>query len=169
MQTPATFEQAMARKYPEHIAIAIARDAHGKLNPITLGWFMNTSIDPPMLAISVGRKRYSLETIRRAKEFVVSFPSTAMTKDVLFHGTKSGRDMDKLAASGTRTQPAQLVDGALLSDAVANFECRLEAELETGDHFIFVGRVVATHMHKDPAVRRLFSLGNEQFGGVVPG
>lgn len=169
MQVATPYENAMARKYPEQVAIAIVKDPQGKPNPITLGWVMITSGQPPMLAISIGRTRYSLEALRQAGEFVVSFPSSQMAPDALFHGTKSGRDMDKLAVCGTKTQPAQVVDSVLLADAVANFECTLEAELETGDHFIFVGRVVASHMNTDPSVRRLYSLGNEQLGGVEPG
>jgi flavin reductase (DIM6/NTAB) family NADH-FMN oxidoreductase RutF len=159
----------MARKYPEQVAIALAKDRQGKYNPITLGWVMNTSIDPPMLAISVGLTRHSLPAIRQASEFVVSFPSAAMAGDALFHGTQSGRDLDKLAACGTKTQPASVIDCVLLADAVANFECRLESELRTGDHVLVVGRVLAAHMNSDPSVRRLYSLGNDQLGGVVPG
>ena len=169
MQVAATYEQAQTRKYPEQIAIAIAKDQHGQHNPITLGWAMTTSIDPPMLAISIGLTRYSLEVIRHAGEFVISFPSPAMERDMLFFGTKSGRDLDKLAACGTKTQPATVIDSVLLADAAANFECKLDSELTTGDHVIFAGRVVAAHMHKDPAVRRIYILGGEQFGGVVPG
>lgn len=169
MQIATDYETALSRKYPEPIAIAIARDAQGKHNPITLGWVMNTSIDPPMLAMSIGRTRHSLAAVRQARQFVISFPATDMTEDLLLFGTKSGRDLDKLAARGTRTQPATKIDSVLLVDAVANFECVLESELTSGDHVIFVGRVVASHMHRDPVVRRVYSLGNEQFGGVVPG
>jgi len=168
VQITTTYQKAMGRKYPEQVAIAIAKDVQGKYNPITLGWTMITSIDPPMLAISVGLTRYSLEAIRHAREFVVSFPSSAMANDALFHGTESGRDLDKLAACGTRTQPASGVDGVLLAEAVANFECKLESELTTGDHVIFVGRVVASHMNEDPSVRRLYTLGHEKLGPVVP-
>ena len=38
--------------------------------------------------------------------------------------------------------------GLFLADAVANFECKLESELETGDHFLLVGRVVASHVNE---------------------
>lgn len=169
MQIATDYQTALARKYPEPIAIAIAKDAQGKHNPITLGWVMNTSIKPPMLAMSIGVRRYSLEVVRHAREFVISFPSTGMTDDMLLFGTRSGRNLDKLAERGTRTQPATKIDSVLLTDAAANFECVLESELTTGDHVIFVGRVVASHMHRDPAVRRLYTLGNEQFGGVMPG
>jgi len=77
--------------------------------------------------------------------------------------------MDKLAACGTKKQPASKIDSVLLADAVANFECELAGEMQTGDHVMFAGRVVATHMNEDAAVRGLYALGNEQLGGVRPG
>jgi len=167
MQIEAEFGDAMGRKYPEQVAIAVAKDPQGKFNTITLGWCMNTSGDPPMLAISVGLARYSLEAIRHAGQFVVSFPSVQMADEALFHGTHSGRDMDKLAACQTPTQPATRIDGALLTESVANFECLLESEFPTGDHVIFVGRVVAAHMNEDSSVQRVYSRGEAGLGGVV--
>ena len=169
MQVPAEYEKAITRKYPEGVAIVIAKDEQGKYNPITVCWVMRTSHEPPILAVSIGLTRYSLGAIRRSGEFVVSILSTGMAADALFHGTKSGRDLDKLAECGTKTQPASEIDGVLLANAAANFECRLEGELLTGDHVIFAGRVVAAHMNADAAVRGLYALGNEQMGGVTPG
>lgn len=166
MQTETTCDDALKRRFPEPIAMAIAIDAQGKPNPITLGWVMRTSLEPPMFAIAVGHSRYSLAALRTAQEFVLSFPAAAMARDALYHGTHSGRDEDKLAACGTRTQPARRVRGVLLADAAANFECRVVREFTTGDHVIVVGEVVAAHMHADPHVRPLFSLGNERMGGV---
>jgi len=169
MQTQIPYDEAITRKYPEQVAIAIVKDAQGKYNPITLGWTMITSHKPPMMVISIGKTRHSLEAIRRAKEFVISFPSSAMAEEALFYGTRSGRDMDKLAARSSKTQPATVVDGVLLADAVASFECQLESELETGDHVLFVGRVVASHANKTADVHRLYTLGpNAELGGVVP-
>lgn len=168
MQVPTTYEQAASRRYPEQIAIAIAKDAAGKHNPITISWTMLVSREPPMMAISVGKTRHSLDAIRQAREFVVSLPSATMAEDARFHGTKSGAEMDKLAACGTRTQPATRIDSVLLADAVANFECTLESEHEAGDHVIFVGRVVAAHVHQDTSVRRIYALGNEQMSAVNP-
>jgi flavin reductase (DIM6/NTAB) family NADH-FMN oxidoreductase RutF len=169
MQIQTTYDDAKERRFPEQVVIALAKDARGTCNPITLSWVMQTSHEPVMLAIAVGKTRYSLEAIRTAGEFVISLPSTEMAEDVVFHGTKSGRDLDKLAACGTKTQAAVAIDCVVPADAVANFECKLVSEHETGDHVIFVGQVVATQMNGDPAVRRLYCLGNEQMGGVVPG
>ena len=121
MQRQAPASQAWERKYPEHIVMVTTVSAEGKPNIITLGWAMPTSGQPPMMAISVGLTRYSLEAIRKAGEFVLSFPSDAMAEDTLFFGTKSGRDTDKLAERKTATRPATRIDCVLLSEAVANF------------------------------------------------
>ena len=170
MQIPTTYQEAIERKYPESIELAIAKDEHGNYNPITLGWVMSTSIDPPMIAISIGLSRYSLEAIRSAKQFVVTFPSSEQEDDVMFFGTKSGRDFNKIAECNTKTQPATVIDSVLLSDAVANLECDLVSETTTGDHVIFVGEIVASHVNENADLKRIFTLGNQQgMGAVVPG
>jgi len=166
MQTAASYEDAKERRYPEQIAIAIVKDAAGKYNPITLSWAMRTSLEPPMVAISVGIERHSAGALRHSRAFVLSWPSSKMQTDVLFHGTKSGADLDKLAECGTVSAPATKIDGVLLADAVANFECKLVSEHATGDHIIFVGEVVASHVNADATVRRLYTLGDEQMGAA---
>lgn len=158
MQQEVSYGEAMRRKYPEPIVIGISRDSQGKYNPITLGWFMPTSHEPPMIALSVAFARHSYGAIRDSGCFVVSFPSEHMKEETLFFGTKSGRELDKLAAMKTRVQRARMIDCVLLVDAVVNLECILKAELPTGDHAIFVGQVVAAHVNADSTVRRLYTV-----------
>ena len=81
-----------------------------------------------------------------------------MAEDALFFGSHSGREVDKLKERGTATEPASEVATVLLSDAVANFECEVASELETGDHVLIVGRIVASHVNADASVRRLYTL-----------
>ena len=169
MQTETTYVEAARTKYPEQVAVAIARDPQGKHNPITLGWAMPTSGSPPMWAISVGKTRYSLETIRGAGEFVLAFPSERQEKETLLFGTRSGRDTDKLAEAGAATRPAAEIDSVLLDDAVANLECRLVGELESGDHGIFVGQVVCAHLNTEP-LNLIYTIGpGYQMGGLARG
>jgi len=166
MQQRVPFAEAKARKYPEQVAVAIARTESGRYNPITLGWAMQTSHEPPMWAISVGLTRYSCGVIRRAGAFVLALPSERQENEVLFFGTRSGRDVDKLMETGARIRPAERIDAVLLEDAVANFECRVVGELETGDHVIFAGEVVASHVNTEP-LRRLYTVGpGYQMGGL---
>jgi len=158
MQKKVKYEQAIKTKYPEQVVIAIAKDRAGKANPITLGWTMIVSGDPPMMAIAVAKTHYSIETITHSECFTIAFPSSEMAEAALFFGSKSGRDIDKFAEFECKTEPAKEIDSVLLSDAVANFECTLESQMVAGDHVIFVGKVVESHTNTEPA-KRLYTVG----------
>ena len=158
MQKPTNFEHALKTKYPEQVAIAIAKDANGNANPITLGWVMQTSHNPPMFAISVAPQRYSHKAIKQAGCFTLIFPSADMADLALFFGTKSGRNIDKFKESDCKIEPAKVVDSVLMTDAVANFECVVESETITGDHSIFTGKVVASYVNTEPK-KRLYTIG----------
>ncbi len=168
MLRPTAYAEANARKYPEPIAWATCVDADGNPNAIALGWCMCTSFVPPMLAISVGHTRYSHDLIDRAGEFVVVFPSERMVDATWVVGTKSGRDGDKMAESGVALLPGTVVNASLVDDAVACFECKVAGKLVTGDHTIFAGEVVASHVGPEDA-NRIYTLGPERdFGAVRP-
>lgn len=157
MQRQVDYSRAIASKYPEQIVIGIARDSQGKHNPITLGWTMIVSHHPPMMAVAIGKTRHSLLAFRHAREFVIAFPSEHQQDEAMLFGTRSGRDIDKLAVAGCPTTPACKIDSVLLVDAVANFECKLVGELEAGDHFIFVGEVICSHLNDKP-LNRLYTV-----------
>jgi flavin reductase (DIM6/NTAB) family NADH-FMN oxidoreductase RutF len=158
MQKQVEYSDAIKTKYPEQVVIAIARDKASRANPVTLGWTMIVSGNPPMMAIAVASKHYSIETIRHSKCFTIAFPSSEMADAALFFGSKSGRDVDKFAEFDCKTEPAKAIDSVLLAEAVANFECTLESETVAGDHIVFVGKVVASHTSTEPK-KRLYTVG----------
>jgi len=140
-------------------------DKNGKANPVTLGWTMIASGSPPMMAIAVASRHYSIETIRHSKCFTIAFPSSEMADAALFFGSRTGRDIDKFADFDAqhgqvhcKTEPAKAIDSVLLTDAVANFECMLESETVAGDHIIFVGKIVCSHTNTEPK-KRLYTVG----------
>jgi len=153
-QKQVEYGEAVRKKYPEQCIVAIAKDKNGKANPITMGWTMITSDSPPMMAVSMSAGSYTVEAV----SFTITYPSAEQADAVLFFGTHSGRNTDKFKEFPTAIEPAKQIDSVLLTDAVANFECQLESEFTTGDHFIFVGRLVASHVNVMPK-KRLFILG----------
>jgi len=164
MQKQVEYPEAVKTKYPEQVVIAIAKDKAGRANPISLGRTMIVSRAPPMMAIAVAKTHYSIETIRHSKCFTIAFPSSEMADAALFFGSKSGRDVDKFAEFDAqhgqvhcKTEPAKAIDSVLLCEAVANFECTLESETEAGDHIIFVGQIVASHINTE-AKKRLYTI-----------
>ncbi len=161
-----SYGEAIEAKYPEPVALAVSRDAErNRANLITLGWAMSTSHEPPMVAISVGHTRHSHETIRESGEFVLVLPSEAQAEAVLFCGTHSGRDHDKFRESGLKPLPPKSLQTPLVAGACANFECRVVASCESGDHTIYVGEVVASH--RDPAAGpRLYTMLDGSLKGI---
>jgi len=158
MQKQVEYSDAIKTKYPEQVVIAIAKDKNGKANPITLGWTMIVSGSPSMMAIAVAKTHYSIEAITHSKCFTIAFPSSDMAEAALFFGSKSGRDTDKFAEFDCKTESAKSIDSLLLSDAVANFECTLESQMPAGDHIIFVGKIVSSHINTEPK-KRLYTTG----------
>ena len=158
MQKQVEYSDAIKTKYPEQVVIAIAKDKNGKANPITLGWTMIVSGSPSMMAIAVAKTHYSIEAITHSKCFTIAFPSSDMAEAALFFGSKSGRDTDKFAEFDCKTESAKSIDSLLLSDAVANFECTLESQMPAGDHIIFVGKIVSSHINTEPK-KRLYTVG----------
>jgi len=158
MQKQAEYSDAIKTKYPEQVVIAIAKDKAGRANPVTLGWTMIVSGNPPMMAIAVAKTHYSTEAITHSKSFTIAFPASQMADAALFFGSKSGRDTDKFAEFDCKTEPAKAIDSLLLSDAVANFECTLESQIPAGDHIIFVGKIVCSHINTEPK-NRLYTTG----------
>jgi len=167
MQILKSYREIRPTKYPEPVHIVIVKGPDGIFNPMSAAWVMFTSIEPTMLAVSIGFERYTYELFKQQDEFVISIPSEQMSAEVEYFGSKSGRDVDKLKELGTPTLPTAVIDGVLLKEASINFECRKISSLRTGDHMIFVGEVVASHVH-EPQLPRLYSLEPRVFGGIQP-
>lgn len=158
MQMQVEHNKANQRKYPEQVIILTAKDKDGKHNPMIASWTMITSFSPPMMAVSVGLRRHTLQAVRHSKEFVITFPSVTMEDEVICFGSKTGKKTDKLAESGAQWKKATKIDSVIFEDAVANFECKLVSELVTGDHVIFAGEIVCSHMHEDESLQRIFAV-----------
>jgi flavin reductase (DIM6/NTAB) family NADH-FMN oxidoreductase RutF len=165
MQKEVEYAQAIKTKYPEQVVIAIAKDKNGKANPVTLGWTMIVSGTPAMMAVAVAKKHYTIEAINHSKCFTIAFPSAQMAEAALFFGSRSGRNTDKFAEFDAQqdqthceTEPAKAIDSVLLTDAVANFECTLESQVPAGDHIVFIGKIVCSHMNTE-ANKRLYTIG----------
>ena len=114
MQKQVEYSDAIKTKYPEQVVIAIAKDKTGRANPITLGWTMIVSGNPPMMAIAVAKTHYSIEAIEHSRCFTISFPSSEMADAALFFGSHSGRDTDKLAEFDCPTEPAKVLKRLIL-------------------------------------------------------
>ena len=98
-----------------------------------------------MVAISIGNQRYSHGCIEFCKEFVLCFPSKNQKKEAWFCGKNSGKNVDKFKESGFKKAPSKIVKPPLIKDSTVAYECKVVKKVQTGDHTLFIGEVVAIH------------------------
>lgn len=100
--------------------------AGDRLNTMTIGWAtLGYCWRKPVFMVAVRDSRHTFSLIEQADDFTVTIPSGDMHKQVMYCGTKSGRDRDKfkeceLSAADGRTVTSPIIDVPGL-----HFECRI--------------------------------------------
>ncbi|MGF3554985.1 MAG: flavin reductase family protein [Thermoplasmatota archaeon] len=140
-----SWDEAIELGSPYNYVLAVTIDVRGKPNVIGLGWWTFVSWNPKMVAISIGKQRYSHECIEYCKEFVLCFPSKELKNGAWLCGKKSGRNIDKFKEAGFTTVPSKIVKPPIILDSTVAFECQVVDKLETGDHTLYIGKIVAIH------------------------
>lgn len=151
--------------YPRQVVLVTSQSGE-KRSIIALAWHCPLSFKPPLIGIAVGKTRFSHYLITEGREFVLSIPTENMESKVMSVGSRSGKDVDKFSAFGLTPLKADVVKPPLIKECLINLECRVAAELDAGDHTLFVGEVVATHASatKD---KLLFDMGGRNFFGIA--
>jgi flavin reductase (DIM6/NTAB) family NADH-FMN oxidoreductase RutF len=130
--------------YPSRVVLVTSVDFAGKPNIITLAWTCILSMNPFMVGISVGPKRHSHKLIKESKEFVINLPTIELKEACMLCGTKSGRSVDKFKETGLTPVKSDKVSAPRIKECYAWLECKLVNSVDTGDHTLFVGEVVAS-------------------------
>jgi flavin reductase (DIM6/NTAB) family NADH-FMN oxidoreductase RutF len=100
--------------------------AGGRLNTMTIGWAaMGFCWRKPVFMVAVRDSRHTFTIIEDAADYTVSIPTGDMKDAIMYCGTQSGRDGDKLAACGLKTTPAQQVVSPVIDIPGIHVECRI--------------------------------------------
>jgi len=155
--TPA---EAFTRFKPESCVFVLSGGE--KPNGMVAAWHMKCSADPPLFAVALSKKGNTQNLIRESKEFVVAVPNKSLVKEVNFFGTCHGDQIDKFTESGVETQRPHRVKTPLIEKATLNLECTLLDEIDSGDHFIFIGEVVAAHANPGKILASVKKVGGKR-------
>ena len=136
--------EAISLSAPFPYALVTSLDEKERPNAMGVAWVTRTSFEPFLILISIDRRRYSHEGIRMHKEFVVNYPCLDQADAALICGTKSGRDGDKIKLAGLTLADSKAVQVPTIEGVTVAFECKVVDQFETGDHTVFVGKVVGT-------------------------
>jgi len=105
----------------------------------TAAWVMQVSFDPLLLALSINPGNASYPLLHAGGGFTVNVLKKGELELAKRLGTRSGRELDKLAGLEWR---AGRNGAPILKDALAYFDCELGATMSAGDHELVVGRVI---------------------------
>lgn len=163
--------------HPYNTFLVTCCDAQGKPNIVTIAWLIPLSVQPALLGMALRPTRHSYALIRTTGEFVVNVAPYEIARQALFCGRRSGRDLDKFAASGLTARPAQRVRPPVIEECVAYLECRLVEEVAAGDHQLLIAEVLTASvqpgtldsegMYDLTCVRPLLHLGGNRFTSTL--
>ena len=121
-----------------------------KPNIITVAWIGMMSASPPTIAISLKKSRYSLELIRKTKQFTVNIPSAEQFKETDYCGLVSGKDTDKFTNTNFTPIASQKIEAPIIEQCPFNLECRvIKEEVELGQWVVIFGEIVEAHIDED--------------------
>jgi len=114
--------------------------------------------------------------IEETKEFVVNVPTMDTLKETLFCGRKTGRMYDKFKETRLTPLPAKRVQPPIIKECVAHLECKLHQQITTGDHTLFVGKILAVYADEGifngkynlRKVKLVYHVGGDDFTTLVP-
>ena len=131
------FEPIPPERVPEKVALGYDRltkggvllvgaGRDGRANPMAISWWLLGRFyhDRPVSVVAVKPTRYTFGLLEESGEYVVSVLADPWRDAVAFCGSHSGRDADKLQATGLTAAPSLCVSVPSIKEAAANFECR---------------------------------------------
>ena len=131
--------------HPYNTSLVTCCDAEGQPNIIAIAWLIPVSVSPPLVGMSIQPTRHSYALIQATGEFVINVAPQEIAQEVLFCGRRSGRDVDKFAATGLTPGLAQHVRPPIIEECIGHLECRVVQEVEAGDHRLVIGQVLAAY------------------------
>ncbi|WP_251152455.1 flavin reductase family protein [Cellulosimicrobium sp. Marseille-Q4280] len=118
----------------------VTTTAGGEPAGLTTTAVMSVSLDPPLVAVGVGRTSRTLQTLRDAHAFVLHVLHHDRERTASVFASKAA---DKFA--GLDVRPGRHGIPVLAADARYALECDTWQEIDAGDHVLLLGQVAEVH------------------------
>jgi len=118
-------------------------------NIMPAAWHTPISAQPPLFGVLISPKRHTYTLLCQKKGFTVNFLDFAGAKVSADTGSSSGKEIDKLTTYDLAHEKGVHINGPILDQSYAAYECEHFAVHELGDHFLFVGKIVLIHYEEN--------------------
>jgi flavin reductase (DIM6/NTAB) family NADH-FMN oxidoreductase RutF len=133
---PRAFRRALGN-FATGVTIVTAATADGQKVGVTANSFNSVSLEPPLVLWSIDKRSGSYEVFEKAEHFAVNI----LSADQIDLSNQFARPKDDKFAGVVHETG---VGGApLFPDCAARFQCEKHQQVDGGDHWILIGKVLA--------------------------
>ena len=127
---------------PAPVFLVATYDHNGRPNVMTAAWGGLCASQPPALAVSIRKNRWTYKAILERKSFTINIPSSAQAAKADYVGLHSGAEIDKYTAVNFTPVPAEHVDAPFIAECPVVIELTLAHTLDLGSHTQFIGEIM---------------------------
>jgi len=127
---------------PRAVVLISTVNRQGVSNAAPFSFVMPASVEPPMIAFASDPEHHTISNIRETRDFVVNIPGVDMLDQLWTCGEDFPEGVSEIEKAHLTEKKSKKIKSPKVSEALAQFECKLEAMHEAGDHIIVVGRIV---------------------------
>jgi len=128
--------------FPTPALVVATYDKNGKANAMTAAWGGICCSNPPCVAVSLLKSRYTYENIIEQKAFTINIASEAHVQSVDYFGIATGRTTDKFSSTGLTPVKSTIVNAPYIEEYPMILECRLLQTVEIGSHTQLIGEIL---------------------------
>lgn len=128
--------------FPTPVFLVGSYDEQNKPNIMTASWGGLCSSQPPALAVSLRKARWSYKSILQRQAFTVSIPSREFVRHADYAGIFSGKDENKFETLGLTPVAGEHVDAPYVAEFPMVLELKLLQTVEVGVHIQFIGEIM---------------------------
>jgi flavin reductase (DIM6/NTAB) family NADH-FMN oxidoreductase RutF len=152
--TPAALYQFMISVVvPRPIAFVSTVSAEGRFNVAPFSYFNPLTNEPPLLGISINRRRGALkDTLRNIEatgDFVINTVNEPLAERMVQASGEWPEDVSEFELTGLTPVPSDLVKSPRVGESPVSMECRRHTILELGATFFVVGEMLRAHVSDD--------------------
>lgn len=133
---PAEYRRVLGH-FPTGVTVVTAQGPDRPVG-VAIGSFASISLDPPLVGFFLGKESNSWPPMQASGHFCVNVLGSDQRE---LCGIMASKSDDKF--SGIFTSEGHFSGAPILPDVHAVIECRISDVVDTGDHILVIGRVLA--------------------------
>jgi len=136
--------------FPPRVVVLISTiDAKGNENVAPHSEFVNL-YEKDLFLVGIDKKHDTYKNIKETKEFVIALPTIEIANAISICGKPFEKGVSEFVESGLTPTKANKVCAPLIKECIANFECKLHKEIDTGgDGALIIAKVIDVTYDKE--------------------